>query len=285
MKTVRPFVSVIVPAYNDQYYLEKAVDSLLRQTYKKYEVIVVDDHSPTPLHLGPHPKLTLLRAPKNGGTAAARNYGANHAKGEVVLFADSDELFAPEHIAAMVDTLTSTHAEIVAQHTKMYIRSDDSIDHIREYSYWAATEFRLFLLGLTGSDILVAKEVFDSLDGFVAGQVYAEDWDFIVRAYHSGYALAFNDSGTKHHREHDSSITATFNWTHHRLTEMWPKIHADAAYTSYQKAIFLFGTLLWTPFGQALKVVGMILRTYPLFFVRQLYWIPFLYRALKMRLR
>ena len=150
MNSPLPFVSVIVPAYKDQHYLEKAVESLLNQTYENYELLVVDDHSPTPLHLANHDALTLLRAPKNGGTAAARNFGAAHARGDLLLFADSDELFAPEHIAVMVDTLQSSSAAIVAQHTKVYIRSDDSMDHIRRYSYWASNEFRLFLLGLTG---------------------------------------------------------------------------------------------------------------------------------------
>lgn len=285
MATEHPFVSVIIPAYKYQSYLEKAIASLLDQTYDAYQIIVVDDHSPTPLKLEKHPKVTLLHAPKNGGTASARNYGAKHSTAELFLFADSDELFAPRHIEAMVETYQANNATIVAQHTKVYIRDSDEIDHVRTHKYWASTEFRLFLLGLTGSDILVSRDAFTKLNGFVAGQVYAEDWDFIVRAYHAGYTLSFNDSGTKYHREHDSSITASFNWTKHRLNVMWPLLRKDESFTDYQRAIFLFGTLLWAPMQKVPSVIGTILRTHPTFFVRQLYWLPFIWRAFWMRTR
>ena len=94
----QPLISVIIPAYNTADTIVESIDSVLAQTYKHYEIIVVDDESPDNVasvvtkRYGT--KVTLLRQ-KNTGLAGARNTGINQAKGEYVAFLDSDDVWLP----------------------------------------------------------------------------------------------------------------------------------------------------------------------------------------------
>src|ERR1044071_6513252 len=96
-----PFVSVIVPVWNDSARLDRCLRALEEQTYPGdlYEVVVVDNGSDEPL--GPvierHGRASLVRETKPG-SYAARNTGLAHARGEVVAFTDADCLPAPDWI-------------------------------------------------------------------------------------------------------------------------------------------------------------------------------------------
>ena len=102
-----PLVSVVIPNFNRQAELQRAVASVLAQDYRPLEVVVVDDASTREvrLELAPaereHVRWVLLE--RNGGGATARNAGIDAAKGEVVAFLDSDDVWAPEKLRRQVD--------------------------------------------------------------------------------------------------------------------------------------------------------------------------------------
>lgn len=99
-------VSIVVPIYNVEKYLQKCVDSLLNQTYSNYEIILVDDGSPDGC-----PQICDYYAEKykyvhayhktNGGLSDARNYGTMRANGEWVIYVDSDDYVEPDYISAL----------------------------------------------------------------------------------------------------------------------------------------------------------------------------------------
>lgn len=96
-----PLVSVILPTYNRRRFLEESVRSVLNQTYRNFEVIVVDDGSTDGTSesiCSLSPALRYLRQP-NSGVAAARNRGLAAARGELIAFQDSDDLWHPEKLA------------------------------------------------------------------------------------------------------------------------------------------------------------------------------------------
>jgi len=103
-----PRVSIIIPTYNRPQLLLRAVQSALEQTFTDIEVIVVDDASPTPVELPPHPQLKVLRLPKNCGTAAARNAGAKAAQGHWITYLDDDDKLLPQMIKTAVEALEKT---------------------------------------------------------------------------------------------------------------------------------------------------------------------------------
>ena len=95
-------VSIIIPVYNGRKYIKEAVDSALRQTHKRKEVIVVDDGSTDGLSdlmkQYIDNKLIKYVYQENRGLSAARNAGVKNAKGELVAFLDADDAFLPHKI-------------------------------------------------------------------------------------------------------------------------------------------------------------------------------------------
>ena len=111
-----PLISVIVPVYDVEKYLPKCLDSLLAQTWRNLEIIVVDDGSPDGSwdimqDYARRDSRIQLRRQKNGGLSAARNAGLELARGEWIGFMDSDDYAAPE----MYETLYRAATEHDAQ--------------------------------------------------------------------------------------------------------------------------------------------------------------------------
>ncbi len=103
-------VSVVVPLYNKAAWVQRALDSISRQTHAPLEVLVVDDGSTdgsdriARAHALAHPGFRVLRQP-NAGPGAARNAGAAQARGEVLAFLDADDEWAPDYLADAVSAL------------------------------------------------------------------------------------------------------------------------------------------------------------------------------------
>ena len=98
-----PRVSIIMPAYNTARFIRAAIDSVLAQTYKDFELIVVDDRSPddctTICQSYSDTRLRLVSLTENRGLAGARNAGIEVAQGEFIGFLDSDDVAVPERLA------------------------------------------------------------------------------------------------------------------------------------------------------------------------------------------
>ena len=96
-------ISIIVPVYNVEKYLNRCVDSILNQTYRNLEIILVDDGSPDncgavcDAYAGLDPRIRVIHKP-NGGLSDARNAGLDVATGEYVGFIDSDDFIHPSQI-------------------------------------------------------------------------------------------------------------------------------------------------------------------------------------------
>jgi glycosyltransferase involved in cell wall biosynthesis len=94
-----PLVSIVLPTYGRGDLLIGAVESVLDQTVDDFELIVIDDASPSPVELEPHPSIVLARHHKNLGVAGARNTGLEMARGKLVTFLDDDDRFTPDRLA------------------------------------------------------------------------------------------------------------------------------------------------------------------------------------------
>ena len=101
-----PLVSVIVPAYNVARYIAATLDSILAQTFRDFEIIVVNDGSPDSEDLEkvlePYQSRIIYLRQENQGLAAARNTGIRASRGEYIAPLDSDDLWDPEHLEAQI---------------------------------------------------------------------------------------------------------------------------------------------------------------------------------------
>lgn len=108
MLSEQPRVSVVIPCFNRWPHIQRAIDSVLAQSYESTECIVVDDastdgsHASLASHYQGNSRVRLLSLNRNQGQSAARNHGARQASGELLCFLDSDDILLEDSIASRV---------------------------------------------------------------------------------------------------------------------------------------------------------------------------------------
>ena len=120
---IDPMISVVIPVFNVQKYLNKCVDSILNQTIRNYEVILVDDGSNDGCsqicdkYAEVNDNVVSLHK-KNGGLSDARNFGVQHASANYIVFVDSDDYVDPAYLKSLWDLHLKYGADIVVQGVK-----------------------------------------------------------------------------------------------------------------------------------------------------------------------
>lgn len=114
----KPVLSVVMPIYNVEQWVESALDSILTQSLQALEVIVVDDGSPdgsadVVRRIARHDPRVKIVTKENAGLGAARNTGLEHIRGDYVAFADSDDIILPGSYEAMVNLLQQSGSDFV----------------------------------------------------------------------------------------------------------------------------------------------------------------------------
>lgn len=118
LKTNNPFISVVIPVYNVEQFLEECVDSVLSQTFQDYEIILVDDGATDNSgaicdeYTKKDNRIKVIHR-KNGGLSAARNTGLDAANGEYVYFLDSDDWLKKETLETLVHLAKSDNSDVV----------------------------------------------------------------------------------------------------------------------------------------------------------------------------
>jgi glycosyltransferase involved in cell wall biosynthesis len=111
-ETAKPAVSVIIPAYNAAPFITETLDSVFRQTFKHFEVILINDGSPDTEELEqairPYRDRIVYLKQANRGPSAARNAGIRRAGGEFVAFLDADDWWSPEYLAEQMKLFEQT---------------------------------------------------------------------------------------------------------------------------------------------------------------------------------
>ena len=101
-RITQPLISIIVPVYNCEEYIEKCIDSILHQTYQNFEVIVINDGSKDNTleklkkYINKN-KITIISI-ENNGVSNARNLGIKNSKGDYICFIDSDDWVEKEYL-------------------------------------------------------------------------------------------------------------------------------------------------------------------------------------------
>lgn len=190
-------VSVVIPTYNTADYITQTLDSVLGQTFKNYEIIVVDDGSTD--HTGEVLSSYMNRInyihQENSGRSEARNTGIKAARGKYVAFLDSDDLWTPEKLRYQVEIMEN-HSEIdFLFGDKQRFADDGSIlihSMFKEKGYdetffgdplYVKNAYKKLLNDPyipTGTVIMKTRCFEDT--GLFDRDIYAEDWEFWLRA-------------------------------------------------------------------------------------------------------
>jgi glycosyltransferase involved in cell wall biosynthesis len=145
-------VSIIIAAYNGEAFVGAALETCLRQTHPKVEVVVVDDGSKdgTGQILKSYGGRIRVIEQKNGGLANARNTGVREARGEFIAWMDADDLVHPEKIATQLAAFRANPALVLVSSDFSAFRSEPEGDyeasHIR--SYYDAYRLILFFYSI-----------------------------------------------------------------------------------------------------------------------------------------
>lgn len=210
-----PLVSVVIPSYNYAHFVTGAVESALAQTFPDREVIVVDDGSTddTRDRLAPFEGKIRYLHQENRGLSAARNTGIRAARGALVAFLDSDDLWHPEKLAVQaryleghpeVALLASGHLDV---HTDEIGRVDwPRVDASREIAAHAVSFEELVVGSRFGSCGVVARKwCFDEVGFFDETLRSAEDVDMWIRIA-SRFPVAKQESPLWVYRHHGTSM-------------------------------------------------------------------------------
>jgi glycosyltransferase involved in cell wall biosynthesis len=192
---VTPRISIIIPAYNVEPFLAEALASVQRQTYREFEVIVVDDGSTDRTSeiarqfVEKDTRFILLRQ-KNAGEPAARNTALKRACGEWIAFLDADDVWLPEKLAAQLDLLKQEpRANLLFSD---YFLWDGQNDLSRRYSDPhkfpnGDVSQQLIFFDLFGmSTVMIKREVLDVVGLFDVELPLAVDWDLWLRIAEHG---------------------------------------------------------------------------------------------------
>lgn len=112
-------VTLVVPVYNMERYLKRCMDSLLHQTCRDYEILLIDDGSTDSSgalcdgYAAEHPELVRVFHKPNGGLSSARNAGIDNARGEFVIFPDPDDWVEPVYVQSLLDRQQRYQADMV----------------------------------------------------------------------------------------------------------------------------------------------------------------------------
>ena len=114
---MEPLISIVIPVYNVEKYIDRCIVSVVEQTYKNLEIILVDDGTPDDSGklcdewAEKDDRIVVYHKP-NGGLSDARNYGTERANGEFVTYIDSDDYVLPEYVEYLYNNLVACNADI-----------------------------------------------------------------------------------------------------------------------------------------------------------------------------
>jgi len=187
MSEYKTVVSVIMPTFNREHLISRAVGSVLNQTFRDFELIIVDDgsrdNSGEVIREFNDSRINYIRHEKNRGVAAARNTGIKAARGEYVAFLDSDDEWRPQMLYRQIKAFGEASSDAGAVYTDMI-----NIDNNKTRSLYGrrAKEGNLHKAILKGfpvylQTIMVKKACLDQIGLFDEEFTIEEDYDFMIR--------------------------------------------------------------------------------------------------------
>jgi glycosyltransferase involved in cell wall biosynthesis len=184
--TNQPKVSVIVPAYNAMKYLPETLDSILKQTFTNFEVLIINDGSSDNIIEWctqiTDPRVKLI-SQQNMGLSSARNTGIKYSQGEYIALLDSDDTWVKTKLAKQVEFFKN-HPSVDLVHTWIELMNEQSISTGRILKSSAEGNVWQQLLqqnAIACLSVMVRRHCFETVGGFDEKLRSLEDWDMWIR--------------------------------------------------------------------------------------------------------
>ncbi len=214
MNIFKPSVSVILPTYNRAYSIERAIGSVLNQTYQDLELLIVDDGSidNTEEKVFALKKLDsrikYVRHKENKGPAAARNTGIQLASGKFIAFQDSDDEWLPEKLEKQINVINKASDDVGVVYTGFWrIFSDKKRYYPSENINKKEGDIHREILNgnfIGMPTVLIKKECFSELGLFDENIQPLEDWELFIRFSRKFKFLLINEPLVMEYESDDS---------------------------------------------------------------------------------
>ncbi|MZH46359.1 MAG: glycosyltransferase [Nitrospinae bacterium] len=178
-------VSVIIPTFNRGYCIAESIQSVLDQSYRDFELIVVDDGSTdnTTEVVCQFPKIKHIKLEENRGVSYARNIGLEQAEGEWIAFLDSDDLWQKEKLHAQVNYVECNPGCHAVYTDEIWIRNGVRVNAMNKHRKYSGDIFRycLPLCIVSPSSVLLNADLLRNVGGFDESMSVCEDYDLWLR--------------------------------------------------------------------------------------------------------
>lgn len=212
-------VSIIMPAYNAALYLEDSIKSVLNQTYKHWELLIIDDGS-TDETLGIARQYSLKDSrirvfnQENRGIGAARNVGIRASGGAWIAFLDSDDLWVETKLERQLEVGDKySDVDVIYTNGSIFFNNDLSSLHLYETISGRFTNKEMYLLELNTNilpvlSILVKRSLINKVGLQDEDYRYGEDWDHWLRMARGGAVFFGLEEKLFYYRRHSNNISA-----------------------------------------------------------------------------
>jgi len=215
-----PLISIIVPAYNCEDYIEETFNSVLLQDYTNWEIIFIDDGSTDNtyskiLNIRSREDRVVVLQQANGRQGKARNFGLKEAKGDLIAFLDADDLWPPNKLSWQLNEMQKSKADLTF--TDGYICLNNNMN-LREYRFGVIDEFYNGEKGVQTfhlqnrtptSSVLVKKSALIKVGGFSEKKEIqnCEDYLLWTNLLCNGFTLQGLSNPLLYYRVHGTSST------------------------------------------------------------------------------
>lgn len=215
-------ISIIVPVYNAEEYVENTVQSIINQTYKNIQIILVDDGSIDQSlkiiqQLAKKEKRIKVIHQENKGVSAARNTGISHATGDYITFVDADDLLEPKACEILYNNIKKYNSDISVASVKKinianHVISPPATNKIHQYS--KEEFFKIFFLNDGSIDVasanakLYSKKIYKEIT-YVENRNSNEDRYYLFKAILKSNTIVFQDTSIYIYKMHENSLSTS----------------------------------------------------------------------------
>jgi len=260
-----PLISIIIPAYNASTYIFETLDSIRKQTYTNWEIILVDDCSTDntvklvkKFLAQISNSVTLITNETNSGVSVSRNVAVANASGSWLALLDSDDIWLSNHLATLINEVNKdSQVDVVFSGFQAFLDNVDNVLFKQEIREDMFEKFNISLyshiIGITSSTALINKNSWNNIGGMIKGLNYCEEMELFIRLAKEGAKFKFSGFYSLLYRKHRNSSSASDNPGKMALGTLyiyqkhfdWEEISIRMRINLLSKAHLTFARLIW----------------------------------------
>jgi teichuronic acid biosynthesis glycosyltransferase TuaG len=218
-----PLVSIIIPAYNACDFLLETLESVKKQTYSNWEIVLVNDCSTdnsielvNQFSKSVSNPVKLITNETNSGVSVSRNVAVANASGSWLALLDSDDVWLPDHLETlMIEVAKESELELVYSGCLVFLDDVHNIIFKQEISEDMLNNFNTSLfthqIGINPCTVIIKKQSWKKSGGMIQGLNFGEEMQLFIRLARMGGKFKFSQNHTALYRKHSNASAASNN--------------------------------------------------------------------------